>query len=81
MKIIVTMDDDGHFKCSLTSNRVKCLEILQDIDYGELWEDRSEDAYIDCDLDKGSLQECTLERFEQFLYQFEGRGKFELVEI
>jgi hypothetical protein len=81
MKVIVTMDEDGHFKVASTLNRIKCLEILQDVDYGELWEDRSEDAYTDCDLDKGSLQECTLERFEQFLYQFDTRGKFEVVEI
>jgi hypothetical protein len=81
MKVIITMDEDGHFKSSLTTNRTKCLEILQDVDYGELWEDRSEDAYIDCDLTKGSLHDCNIERFEQFLYQFDSRGNFEVVEI
>jgi hypothetical protein len=81
MKVIITIDEDGHFKSSLTSNRYQCLKILQDVDYGELWEDRSEDAYIDCDLVKGTLYDCPLNRFEQFLYQFDTRGKFEVVEI
>ena len=81
MKVAVTMNDDGHFLVSSTSEREECLDILKRISDGELFEDLYEDALDTCDLTYDDLFDCPLDRFEQFLYQFEERGRFELVEI
>ena len=81
MKVAVTMNDDGHFLVSSTSEREECLDILKRISDGEFFEDLYEDALDTCDLTYDDLFDCPLNRFEQFLYRFEERGRFELVEI
>lgn len=82
MKVVVTMNEDGHFSASLTSERENCIYILKRIFDGEFFEDRYEDALDavgDVCTNYDDLFDCPLERFEEFLYQFEQRGTFEIV--
>lgn len=81
MKVVVTMDQDGHFLASLTTERQKCLDVLQNPSIVDIWNDIWEDMLEKCDLRYDDLFECPLNRFEQFLYQFEERGRFEIVEL
>jgi hypothetical protein len=80
-KAIVTMNEDGHFVAAQIDNREKSISIVKSVYDGELWEDYLEDALDDCDLKEEDLMVCPLNRFDQFLSQFETRGVIEVVEI
>ncbi len=81
MKVAVTMDDYGHFLVSPTTERQKCLDILQNPSIDDIWNDIWEDMLYTCDLTYDDLFDCPLDKFEKFLSMFEERGRFELVEI
>jgi hypothetical protein len=81
MKVAVGLDEDGHFMLSNIENRKDTINLLKKISDGDLWENDAEDNLENCDLKESDLYECPLGRFEQFVYQFQCRGRIEIKEI
>lgn len=81
MKVAVAMDEDGHFMVSNIVDRKNTINLLKQISGGDTWSNDAEDNLENCDLKESDLYECPIGRFEQFVYQFQCRGRIEIIEL
>jgi hypothetical protein len=80
MKIVVNLDEDGHFQAAKVSDREGAWLILKSILWGQFYEDLCEDYNIEM-IEQEDIHKMSASRWEEYLWNFNTRGQFEILEV
>lgn len=80
MKVVVNLDEDGHFQVARVTERDDAWLILKSISWGQFYEDQCADYSIDM-IEQEDIHEFSDSAWEDYLRNFETRGQFEILEI
>ena len=78
MKILVTMDNSGHFNAAHPSDRNNTIELIKTIEDGEYFENISNDYDLNLPSD---LSTMCCQDWDDFIQNFTQRGTLEYVQI
>lgn len=80
MKVVATLNDDGHFEVARVTERDDAWILLKTISAGQFYEDQCADYDIQ-EMEQEDIYDLSEQEWELYLYNFETRGQFEIIEI
>jgi len=76
MKVVVCLDNDGHFQAARLDDKETSLEVLKSVDDGQWFDDKKDDNEFPEDYSKLSDED-----WDSLMQDFVQRGTFEIVEF
>lgn len=77
MKIVVCLDNDGHFRAALLSDKLKVFNMIKEHEDGDAWENEKDEV----ELNELNFSTSTDEEFLIFVTHFVQRGSLEIVTL
>lgn len=81
MKIVVTLDEDGHFITARIDDRKSTFNLLRSIDDGDYYEEECDIQDIPCYNSAPSFKTLDDTKWIYYLNNFVKRGTFEILDI